>query len=82
MRTHIKRRILRATLATAVATAAGGTVLAIAAPALNLSALHHQVGGSEFGNVQCPLHHRKCIGVKKSFSQRAAQKRHDFLACG
>ncbi len=40
MRTHIKRRILRATLATAVATAAGGTVLAIAAPALNLSALH------------------------------------------
>ena len=47
---------------------------------LNLSALHHQVGGSEFGDVQCPLHHRKCIGVKKSFSQRAAQKRHDFLA--
>ncbi len=40
MRTHTKRRIARATLATAAITAAGGTVLAIAAPALDLSALH------------------------------------------
>lgn len=39
MRTHTKRRVVRVTLAVVAATAAGGTVLAVAAPHVDLSVL-------------------------------------------